>query len=91
MVEFNKRRSTVSCLNSKSKKVKLDDPPLGEDVTSFSRHYQMLKLEYIKANPNKTVVQELMKVTFEVRRRDIENNIKQVKHIMQDYPFLASL
>ena len=48
-------------------------PPIpdGEDQTSFDRHNRVLKAEYSKPNPNVKMVQELMKITFPKRRRDI--------------------
>ena len=48
-------------------------PPIpdGEDQTSFDRHNRVLKAEYSKPNPNVKTVQELMKITFPMRRRDI--------------------
>ena len=89
-VEFAfKNWSMASCSSPKRKKVKLDDPPSGEGATSFSRHNLMLKSEHIKAHPNKPVVQEQMKVTFEMRRHDIVKNKKRLTQIMNDYPFLT--
>ena len=83
-----KSRSAASCSDPKRKKVKLDVLPTGEDATSFARHNQKLKSEHIKPHPNKPVVQELMKVTFEMRRHDIVNNTKHLTQITEDYPFL---
>ena len=45
--------------------------PDGEDQTSFDRHNRVLKAEYSKSHPNAKTVQELMKITFSMRRRDI--------------------
>ena len=45
--------------------------PAGEDKTSFERHNRVLKLEYAKTHPNVSVVKELMKTTFAMRRRDL--------------------
>ncbi len=85
---FKSRGTTSSRSGPKCKKVKLDTSPSGEDAASFARHNQKLKSEHSKAHPNKAVVQELMKVTFEMRRHDIVNNTKHLTRIMEDYPFL---
>ena len=90
-VEFafkNRAGGTALHPGPKSKKMKLDTPPSGEDAASFARHNQKLKSEHTKAHPNKAVVQELMRVTFEMRRHDIINNTKRLTQITEDYPFL---
>ena len=87
---LKKRAISNSHSGPKCKRVKLDAPPSGEDEASFARHNQKLKSEHTKVHPNKAVVQELMRVTFEMRRNDIVNNAKHVAQITEDYPFLKS-
>ena len=87
---FKKRATSNSYSGPKCKKIKLDTPPSGEDEASFARHNQKLKSEHTIVHPNKAVVQELMRVTFEMRQNDIVNNAKHVAQITEEYPFLKS-
>ena len=90
-IEYSfKSCSATASSGPKCKKVKLDELPTGEDVISFSRHNQHLKAENSKPHPNKAVVQELMKVTFEMRCQDIVNNSRHLKQLLEVYPFLRS-
>ena len=59
--------------STKHKEHVFELPPIppGEDETSFERHNRVLKSEYSKSNPNRHTVQELMNITFSMRRRDI--------------------
>ena len=86
---LKKRATYNSHSGPKCKRIKLDAPPSGDEA-SFARHNQKLKSEHTKVHPNKAVVQELMRVTFEMRRNDIVNNAKHVAQIMEEYPFLKS-
>ena len=61
--------------------------PEGEDQTSFERHCRVLKAEYGKPNPNGKTVQQLMTITFPMRRRDILSE-GHTFDPLKKYPFL---
>ena len=63
--------------------------PVGEDKTSFERHNRVLKQEYAKTHPNVSVVKELMKTTFAMRRRDLLSHGHSYD-IIGKYPCLQS-
>lgn len=67
-------------------------PPLtptpGEDKTPFARHTKALQAEYVKKNPNKQVISELMDRSFPQRRMDIKNNSYDLSTVFKRYPFL---
>ena len=64
--------------------------PLGEDENSFSRHNQKLKKEYKKRHPNMTLVDELMDVSFSMRRRDLLDNPCDITTVFANYPCLQN-
>ena len=45
--------------------------PIGKDKASQDRHLKMLQGEMKKVNPNKKIVQELVKRTFASRRKTV--------------------
>lgn len=61
----------------------------GEDEVSFSRHVKALQAEFKKARPNQAVVSELMSSSFSLRRKDIIENPRDLKSILDKYPFLG--
>ena len=63
--------------------------PAGEDETSFIRHNSMIRSEVSKKEKkNKSVINELVKVSYGMRRRDILENASHVNVILDKYPFL---
>lgn len=62
--------------------------PEGEDDASFARHNHALKGEAKKVKPNRGVVAELMKLSFEMRRNSILSNVKPLKELLSNFPFL---
>lgn len=63
--------------------------PECEDHASFKRHNVYLKKEFLKRVPNRELVSQLMELSFAMRRNDIVGNAKEVKEIINDYPFLG--
>ena len=63
--------------------------PAGEDQTSFERHNRLLAIEYSKTKRNETVVKELMKLSYPMRRNDILENGHTI-NLLQKYPFLQT-
>lgn len=63
--------------------------PPGEDESSYWRHVKALKAEYAKTRPNKVVVQQLMKLSFPIRRNRILETPMDVSTIMDECPFLS--
>ena len=71
----------------KLKAFELAEIPEGEDQTSFERHCRVLKAEYGKPNPNGKTGQQLMTLTFPMRRRDILSE-GHTFDPLKKYPFL---
>lgn len=63
--------------------------PDGEDEALFARHNRALKAEQKKVKPNRTVVKELMNMSYEMRRNDILSQGKPLVQLLDDYPFLG--
>ena len=63
--------------------------PPGEDKTSFERHNRLLSIEYAKAKKNETIIKELMKISYAMRRNDILEN-GHTFSIIDKYPFLQT-
>ena len=63
--------------------------PPGEDDVSFQRHNRLLSIEYSKTKKNETVVKELMKFSYAMRRNDIIEN-GHTFSIIEKYPFLQT-
>ena len=61
----------------------------GEDNTSFERHNRLLSIECTKAKKNETIVKELMKISYAMRRNDILEN-GHTFSILEKYPFLQT-
>ena len=78
---------TAASTKRKVKAFELPPIPSGEDETSFERHNRVLKSEYTKTNPNIHTVQELMKLTFPMRRRDILSQ-GHTYDPLKKYPYL---
>ncbi len=67
----------------------LPDVPDGEDATSFERHNRMLTIEFSKPTPNNCNVEQIMKITYPMRRRDIiEFGHMKDYNALVKYPFL---
>ena len=62
--------------------------PEGEDGASFARHNSLLKVEARKGKPNRSIVSEIMKVSFHMRRNDILSEPKPLSELLESYPFL---
>ena len=72
-------------------KVTLPSIPPGEDETSFKRHNNAIRLEMAKkGKQNMTVLNELVKQSFPMRRKDILDNSFHVNVILQKYRFLKN-
>lgn len=63
--------------------------PVGEDAASFSRHNSDLKKEFCKVKPNLIKVEQLMTLSFAMRRNDVIFSTHTVKEIVTRYPFLS--
>lgn len=81
--------------NSKmtAKRIKLEKDgkymvPEGEDSTSFARHNSSLQAEAKTRNPKRSVVSELMKISFEMRWNSIVEEPKPLRQLFETYPFL---
>ena len=62
--------------------------PEGEDNASFARHNSLLKSEAKKSRPNRCIVSELMGTSFAMRRNNITTEPKQLRELLNCYPFL---
>ena len=66
-------------------------PPLftpGEDAVSLERHDNLLKAEFRKKKRNDTVVSDLMKRTFPLRRQTILEKPMNFDSMFERFPFL---
>lgn len=61
---------------------------IGEDEVSFARHTKVLQAENRKQRPNQQIVEELMSLTFAMRRADILRNTYDLSTLFAKYPFL---
>ena len=72
----------------------LSPPPVpeGEDDHSFARHNKMLIAEFKKKRPNSMVVNDMMILTFPMRRSDIVqySHKYKLKDLFEKYPFLQT-
>jgi hypothetical protein len=68
----------------------LPDIPKGFTQDVYEEHISALQKENRLAKPNQAKITELMKSTFEVRRRDIMRKIQPIKEIVCKYPPLAT-
>ena len=89
-----KNRSAIQTTDKKLEQPKkpmtsgtLIQVPPGEDKTSFERHNRLLSMEYTRPKKNETIVKELMKVSYAMRRNDILEN-GHTFSIIEKYPFL---
>ena len=57
-----------------------------EDDTSHKRNLNMLSLEAKKVKPNEKSLQELMRLTFPIRRQDIVDNSIPIGTLLKQYP-----
>lgn len=62
--------------------------PIGEDEASLQRHKKKLKDEMKRVSPNKQIVRELMKRTYELRRKEIMECTGTIHDILLSYPAL---
>ena len=62
--------------------------PPGEDATSFRRHNNLLITESKKCHPNMLLVNDCMKKSFEMRRKDLLTELYTINAIFERYPFL---
>ena len=61
--------------------------PAGEDDSSFARHNKEIKSQLAKKK-NSLVLNDLIKLSYAMRRKDILENSYHVKVIFEKYPFL---
>ena len=61
---------------------------IGEDSVSFQRHVKALQAEFKKPRPNQQIVNELVELSFVMRRSDILDNLYDLPTIFEKYPFL---
>lgn len=66
----------------------MPDIPAGEDEVSFRRHNNVLRAEWTKSSRNMMVVNELMDVTYGLRRRTILEESMDVETLFEKFPFL---
>ncbi len=104
--DMKKRKVAGDLMNTPSpttKKPKRDQPPTQADLWSvipqipkgftediYEEHVSALQKEVRLSKPNEAKITELMKSTFEVRRRDIMSKIRPIKEIVEKYPPLAT-
>ena len=60
-----------------------------EDDVAFTRNPNALQAETRKSKPNPSAMTQLMDVTFEIRRNEIENSPKHVKYFLDKFPSLT--
>ena len=60
----------------------------GEDMASFARHNSQLKTEARKTKPNRSMVKELMSISFAMRRNNTIEDPKPLNEVLIQYPFL---
>lgn len=63
---------------------------VGEDVISIDAHVKELHIQYERAQPDRVIVEDKMKRTFQWRRRELQNSMSAVEAIHK-YPFLKTL
>lgn len=63
---------------------------MGEDATSFARHNRLLLAKSVKPKPNRAVVAEAMKLSYEMGRNDIVSTPRSLKLLLKEYPFLQN-
>ena len=56
---------------------------VGEDEVSFHRHCKALQNEFKKKNPNAHIVNELMQLSFGLRRKDINENPRELQSVFE--------
>lgn len=57
--------------------------PSGEDQVSLQRHIKAMQKECSKTKPNDSAVRELMEITYDQRRWDIEHNQRMASEILE--------
>ena len=62
--------------------------PVGEDEAAFKQHNKRLIAESKRNNPSMMVVNECMKNSFEMRRRDLLSELYDINSVFEKYPFL---
>ena len=60
---------------------------IGEDNVSFENHNKLILIEYQKSSPNKIVVDDLVELSFAMRREDMTLNPLEMKQTLKKYPF----
>lgn len=66
----------------------IPEVPAGEDVISFGRHNKAIQVELAKKGGcNRTVVKELVSVSFAMRRQDIREHSYHIKDVLKKYSF----
>lgn len=63
---------------------------IGEDEKSFARHNKALSTESLKSKPNLQLVEELMNLSYKMRRVDILDNPCDLSSLFEKYPFLKN-
>ena len=62
--------------------------PAGEDEAAFKQHNKRLIAESKRNNPRMLTVNECMKKSFEIRRRDLLSELYDTNSVFEKYPFL---
>lgn len=61
--------------------------PEGEDEASMKKHKEMLRVEWMRKNPNKENIERGMMLTFPERRRQMNQQI-EILELKAEYPAL---
>ena len=94
-------KATPSTISRKVQKTVMHQPkadfwsvmpeiPSGFSEDVFEEHITALQKESGLTRPNQAKISELMKSTFEVRRRDIMSKIRPIREIVSKYPPLVT-
>ncbi|XP_060797947.1 uncharacterized protein LOC132899915 [Neoarius graeffei] len=63
--------------------------PVGEDSVSIDAHVKELHMQYERAQPDRAIVEDKMRRTFQWRRRELQQAVSAVEAINK-YPFLKT-
>lgn len=63
--------------------------PVGEDSVSIDAHVKELHMQYEQAQPDRAIVEDKMRRTFQWRRRELQQAMSAVEAINK-YPFLKT-
>lgn len=66
----------------------LPDIPEGETLETLKSHKEQLLNEFKKREPNKTILEEKMNITYTLRRQDIVKSLSTFSVMKKEWPVL---